>query len=121
MVLAGPPSDKRPALALDWVSSAIFKSHFKGERERKEKSPDAFSKQGCQLRKGRGLQRLLVGLSQHKNCLKSVINTGRVIVSQAEVLHPLKHCIGASRAIGALCYRVGHGPDCEDIGRGSGL
>ena len=41
MVLAGPPSDKRPALALDWESSLLFSNLTLKERERKEKSPDA--------------------------------------------------------------------------------
>ena len=42
MVLAGPPSDKRPALALDWVSSLLFSNLTVKEREREERE-----KPGC--------------------------------------------------------------------------
>ena len=38
------------------------------------------------------------------------------MVSQAEVLHPLKHCTGPPRTVGALLTEL-TGPDCEDIGK----
>ena len=78
MVLAGPPSDKRPALALDWESSLLFSNLTLKERERgKRKARMPLSKQGCQLRKEGFCSCLLVGgCRQHKNCLKSVVNTG---------------------------------------------
>lgn len=79
MGLAGPPGDKKPALALGWESSLPLSNLTLKEREREEKE-----KPGCHSlnrdvssgRRGFAAAFWWGDCRQHKNCLNSVVNTG---------------------------------------------